>query len=149
MSNSRQFPFILQGDAVSAVIDIIKNNTPELNPYTFTISSGLKGYTKGDLWILVQLAGGSYKFLHTKRTRVDITVYAEVGPDSTGRANDVASIIQASLFAWQGGYTGHGVYFHSLQIETDIFEAYDKDEDPCRFVQSLRFLLLPANQPLS
>lgn len=150
--STRQFPFVLHGDAVSAVIDIIQNHTPELATYTASegvtissITSNLVGYQQGLYWILVSVAGGSYKFLNTKRTRVDITVYGGLGPDSSGRANDMSLIIQASMFAWQQGYRGHGVYYHACQIETDIFESSDKDEESCRYVQSLRLLLLPED----
>lgn len=153
--NQRQYPYVLHGDAVSAVIDIIQNYTPELATYCTAagisienITSSMMGYQKGLFWILVTNAGGSYKFLHTKRARVDITVYGGVGPDSSGQASDIALIIQASLFAMQTGYIGHGVNYQSVQVETDIFEGNDKDEDPVRFVQSLRLLLLPASQPL-
>lgn len=141
----RQNEYILHGDAEAAVVDIIKNNTPELAGYApFTVSTDMVGYVKGALWIEVALNGGSYKFLRDKRSRIDITVYAPSGADGRGIAYDISAIIQASLFAWQNSYTGHGVFFQACQMETDLFRANDKEEDPVRYVQSLRLLLLPA-----
>lgn len=147
MTNSRKYEYILHGDAEAAVVDIIKNYTPELNSYSgLTVSTDMRGYVRGHLWVEVALEGGSYKFLHQKRSRVDITVYGPIGTEERGTAYDISAIIQASLFAMQTGYKGHGVNYQTAQIETDIFRSNDKEEDPVRYIQSLRLLLLPWSQ---
>lgn len=147
---SRNYPYIQHGDGEAAVVDILTNYTPELTAYCTTnsvtlpvVATNLIGYQKGTLWVLVELEGGSYKFLHQKRSRIDITVYGPDGKDARGIAYDVSAIIQASLFAWQTGYKGHGVNYQTVQIETDIFRGNDKEDDPVRYIQSLRLLLLP------
>lgn len=145
MTNSRKYPFIKHGDGEAAVRDLIANGTPELASYSgLTVTTDMVGYQKGSLWVLIELEGGSYRFLHQKRSRVDITVYGPDALDGRGTAYDIASTIQASLLSWQAGYVGHGVNFQAAQIETDIFKANDKPEDVVRYVQSLRLLLLPA-----
>lgn len=144
---TRPYAFILHGDAEAAVIDIIKNFTPELTSFSIDkVTTDMVGYEKGLIWVLVELEGGSYKFFHQKRSRVDITVYGPDGPNSRAVAYDISAIIQASLFGWQTGYVSipFNVNFQSVQIETDIFRGNDKDEDPVRYIQSLRLLVLPA-----
>jgi hypothetical protein len=145
---TRQFPFVLFGDPEAAVIDILQNHTPELTPYGINrISTDLVGYSADQIWVLVEMEGGSYKYFHQKRCRIDITVYVPIQPDSRSTALAISNVIQASLFATQSSYIGHGINLQAVQVETDIFRGNDKDEDPVRYIQSLRLEILGTQIP--
>jgi len=129
-------PFVLFGDFEAAIIDIL-SQADQLVPFAIDkITTDMVGYTEGDLWVTVELEGGSYKFKALKRPRIDITVY---GP-SRSVAYDVSSMIQAVVFHKAGNYWGNGVNLISVQVETDIFRSTEKDTNQVRYVQALRLI---------
>jgi hypothetical protein len=134
MANSN--PYVLFGDFEAAIIDIL-NTATELSSFGITkVTSDMVGYAAGDLWVTVELEGGSYKFKSVKRPRIDITVY---GPDRSV-AYDVSAIAQAVVFNRAGNYRNFGVNLISVQVETDIFRSTEKDTNQVRYVQALRLI---------
>lgn len=135
--------FILFGDVEGMVVDLL-SNSPRLSAESIDrITTDMVGFTQGMTWIEIAMEGGSYKFLHTKRARIDITVYSVRRKD----AYRIASICQAIMFANQRSYKGFGLNYQSCQVETDIFKGTEKDTSQVRYIQSLRLLVLPYNGP--
>jgi hypothetical protein len=131
-------PFVLFGDIEAAVIDLLTTDS-RLTPFGIkVITTDMKDYVSGDLYVVVELEGGSYKFKGVKRPRIDITVY---GPNR-GLAYDVSAMIQAVIINRSGNYRNHGVNIVSVQIETDIFRSQEKDTNNVRYIQALRLICM-------
>lgn len=135
--------YIIFGDVEAMVVDLL-SNSPRLAGETIDrITTDMVGWEAGMTWIEIAMEGGSYKFLHTKRARIDITVYSVHRKD----AYRISAICQAIMFANQRSYKGFGLNYQSCQVETDIFKGTEKDTSQVRYIQSLRLLVLPYNGP--
>lgn len=132
-----QKEFILFGDAEAAVVAIL-TAAPEIQAFApVTITTDLKGYERGNRWIEVTRAGGSYRFPRYERPRIDIITFAE----RRSVAYDLIANAQAVMFREQANYMGHGVNYLACQVESGIFESNEKDTDQVRYILSLRLIL--------
>lgn len=131
---------IIQGDCEAAVIDILKNSTYVTAFSPTSITTGLYGYTAGMVWIEVTRQGGSYKWHSPSYPRVDINVYA----DTRSKAHDLAQVCLGVMFQQQNNYTGFGVRYIACEVETDLFEAQEKDTNKYKYIFSLRLVVKPA-----
>lgn len=133
-------PFIRHGDPVAAIIDILTNQTPELEPYAVdNIAGDMTGWDKTKKWIQVSREGGLKVWPKISKPRIDIDVYA---PNSNECA-DIIDIAEASIFRAQYQYRGWGIRLHQVQEEVGAIEAYDKHEETPRYFLSLRLTTTP------
>lgn len=129
--------YIIFGDSEAAVVDILKH-APEIQAFTpVSVTTDLKGYERGNRWIEVSRAGGSYRFFRYERPRIDITVYAE----RRSVAYDIMATAQAVMFREQANYRGLGINYLACQVESGIFESNEKDTDQVRYILALRLII--------
>lgn len=137
--------FILQGDAEGAVIDILKNDTPELPHYpphpTLHISTNLVGYRSEDRWIMVSQEGAIDKWPKINRPRIDLQVYAE----RRSVAKDIIEICIASLKRAMGDYVGFGLVLCDVKLEQGATRVPDRLEETNRYVAAVRLTVVPAS----
>lgn len=132
--------YILQGDSEAACIDILQHSS-HVSPFApVQITTNLNGYTAGDVWIEVTRQGGSYKWHAPSYPRIDFSVYAA----KRSTAHDLAQVCLAVMFSNQNNYTGFGVRFIACEVETDLFEAQEKDTNQYKYIFSLRLVVKPA-----
>lgn len=138
------YPFLPSGNAEAAVIDILKNHTPELIPYAPTISATMVGYDDPSLnWIEVTQYGGSMRHLgKVDKPRIDI---ACLSPD-IDEARAMCAIAQASLVRIMGNYSGHGLILTDVKLETGINRVPDKNQETSRYIVALRLTCTPSGE---
>lgn len=133
-------PFIRHGDPVAAVIDILTNLTPELEPYNLDgIAGDLTGWGPDKRWIQVSREGGLRVWPKISKPRIDIDVYAP----TSNECADIIDIAQASVFRYQYDYKGWGIRLHKAMEEVGPIEAYDKLQESPRYFMSLRLVTTP------
>lgn len=132
--------FILQGDVEAAAIDIIQSSTHVTAFTPVSITTNLNGYVAGNTWIVITRQGGSYKWTKPSYPRVDFEVFAS----SRSVAHDLAQVCLAVMFQQQNNYTGFGVRYIACEVETDLFEAQEKDTNQYKYIFSLRLVVKPA-----
>jgi hypothetical protein len=132
--------YIRHGDASAAIVDILKNYTPELVPMGVTVSSSLNGWSPDKRWIMVSRQGGLMHWPYKiDRPRIDIRTYA---PEEDV-AFDLASIAEASIFRARGIYSGMGVRLQHVIEEVGPTEVWDKHEESPAYFFSLRLTTTP------
>lgn len=137
--------YILQGDAEAAVLDILRNDTPELISSTpVSIKSNLIGYTPGDRWIVVEQQGASETWPKISRPRIDVEVFAE----RRTVAKELAEICLASLKRAMGTYFGFGLFISDCKLELGITRIPDKLQETSRYVFAVRLTIVPSGPAL-
>ena len=131
---------IIQGDSEAAVIDIIQNSSRVLAFSPVKITTSLHGYVAGNVWIEITRQGGSYKWTKPSYPRIDFAIY---GP-TRSVAHDLAQVCLGVMFQNQNNYTGFGVRYVACEVETDLFEAQEKDTNQYQYIFSLRLVVKPA-----
>ncbi len=135
--------FILHGDAEAAVVDILKNSTPELPHFpphpTLHITTNLINYDPQERWIVVTQEGSMEKWPKIDRPRIDVEVFAE----RRSVAKDIASISLASLKEHMGAYTGFGLTITDVALEQGITRIPDKFQEASRYLFSVRLTTVP------
>lgn len=137
------YPFILQGDAESACVDILINHTPELAAYpgaTPRVSTDMRGYVSPARWISVIQYGASDAWPKVDKPRIDFEVITE---DSRS-AYDFCRIIQASMVR-AIGYRGNGLFLSDVTVEMGINRIPDKLTENPRYILSLRLTITPSD----
>lgn len=140
--------YILHGDAEAAVIDILKNDTPQLphfppNP-PLHIKANLVGYALGERWIVVTQEGALEVWPKIQRPRVDVEVYAE----RRTVAKNIAEVCLASLKYHMGDYTGFGLTLTDVKLEQGVTRIPDKLGESSRYIFSVRLTVVPYGNPL-
>lgn len=137
--------YIPFGDAEAAVVDILLNETPELDfPGKPTIQTNLIGYTAGARWIEVSQQGTLRRWPKIDRPRVDVEVFAE----RRSVAKDIAEIALASIIRQMGTYRGFGLFISDVKVEQGITRIPDKFQESTRYLFSLRLTCTPYGPPL-
>lgn len=137
--------YIPHGDAEAAVVDILINETPELDfPGKPTIQTNLIGYSAGDRWIEVSQQGSFHRWPKIDRPRIDIEVYAE----RRSVAKDIAEISLASIIRQMGAYRGFGLFISDVRVEQGITRIPDKLQESNRYVFAVRLTCTPYGPPL-
>lgn len=140
------YPFVVQGDVISAVIDILTNQTPELAAMagdTPRVSGDLRGYDSPMRWIAVHTYGGNTRYPKINKPRVDFEILAERG----SVAREMGRIIEASMFRAMGyRSTTTGVSMSDVKTEMGLNEIPDKLSDSPRYVLSLRLTITPCSE---
>ena len=131
---------IRHGDARAAIVDILKNYTPELLGFDVTVSSSLNGWTPEQRWIMVSREGGlkHYPF-KIDRPRIDIVTYA---PEEE-TAFHLCVIAEGSIFRARNIYSGMGVRLQWVIEEVGPTEVWDKHEESPSYFLSLRLTTTP------
>lgn len=136
---SHPMEYIPGGDIEAAVIDIL-STSPELIAMDIaSITSDMKGFTRGDRWIVVSRQGGSYPWPKPEHARIDIECIAE----NRAAANDMIRAAQAIMFREQNNYVGKGVRYISCSVESGIFKTSEKNTDQTRYILALRVVHKP------
>lgn len=131
--------YIIYGDPVAAVIEII-GDAPEIQAFNpVSVTHSLVGYTAGDRWIAITQAGGSFKWLHTYKPRIDFDVFAE----DRSTSNDMIHTCMAVLLRAQHNYRGHGMNLIVTQIETAPFMSSEIDTSQVRHTMAFRIHFRP------
>jgi len=134
------WPLVLEGDPESACVDILRNYTPELEPYDLNrITTSLVGYERGMRWVVVTREGGSKSWPKISRPRIDLNVLAE----SRDIACDVINLCEASIIRAAGSYRGFGVTLCAAGEEVGPFRVPDKYSESPQYVVSLRLHTTP------
>lgn len=137
--------FIVFGDAEAAVVDILINETPELDfPGKPQIQTNLIGYSAGARWIEVTQQGSIHRWPKIDMPRIDVMVYAE----RRSVAKDIAEICMASLIRQMGTYRGFGLFLSDAKVEQGITRIPDKYQESDRYLFSLRLTCTPYGPPL-
>lgn len=125
----------VHGDVEALVVDILKNQTPELATAGFRISTDLKGYSSGLRWVWVSQEGSSKALWNViNKPRIDV----DVRGDRRSIVKDAAEILESSLFR-SVGVSGFGVTITSVKEETGITKVPDKEEEGTfRYLFSVR-----------
>lgn len=136
--------FILHGDAEAAVVDILKNDTPELphfppNPPLF-ITTTLVGYDSGQRRIVVTQEGAMEIWPKISKPRIDVEVFAE----RRSITKDIAEICLASLKRSMGDYRGFGLFLSDVNVEQGITRIPDKLQEESRYLFSVRLTVVPS-----
>lgn len=139
------WPLIVPGDAEAAVIDILRNHTPELSGLGITFSSDLVGFVPGDRWVMVTQEGSSARWPKIEKPRIDIEVNAATRED----ARDIAALCQASVLRAMGNYSGKGVTITDVRLEMGLTRVPDKLEENPRYILALRLTTVPNGTPLT
>lgn len=135
------FEYILFGDVEAMVVKILTDHTAMQALSIDGITTDLIGYEQGMKWIEILVQGGSYRYKLQKRPRIDVICY---GP-SRSVTYDMATTAQAVLMSMQGqNYAAFGVKFIAVQVETDLFRSTETDTNTIRYIQALRFIIIPA-----
>jgi hypothetical protein len=134
--------FIVGGDAEAAVVDILKNLTPELSYINPTVSTNLVGYTVGARWIEVTQEGSLEKLLHIDSPRIDVGVYAE----RRSVSHDMAKISLASIKYQAGRYRANGLFISSCTLEQGLTRVSDKLQESSRYIFSVRLVCVPKEE---
>lgn len=135
---------IVPGDAEAAVIDILKNLTPELFGKNITFSSDLVGYTPGARWVMVTQEGSVANWPKIEKPRIDFEVYAANRTD----ARDIGALCQASVLRAMGTYSGNGLKITDAKVELGLTRVPDKLQEGARYILALRLTTVPFGPPL-
>jgi hypothetical protein len=138
----KRWEFIVGGDAEAAVVDILLNRTPELTPFSPTISTNLTGYVFGDRWVMVTQEGGFRVWPNIDRPRIDIQVFAE----RRSVARDIASLCLASIIRASGFYHGHGLTLTDAIVELGLTRVPDRRQEADRYIFALRLTTVPHKE---
>lgn len=141
--------YVRQGDAEAAVIDILKNDTPELPHYppnpTLFIKANLIGFEPQQRWIVVSQEGAAMTWPHISRPRIDVEVFAE----RRTIAREIAEIAQAGIFRQMGSYYGFGLFICDVKLEQGLTNIPDKYQNVARFAFAVRLTTVPRGAALS
>jgi hypothetical protein len=134
--------YIDHGDAEAAVVDILKNFTPELvfSSGQPNISTNMIGYVLGDRRIVVSQEGSFEEWPVLDHPRIDFEVYAE----RRSVARDIASICMASVKYQMGRYRGNGLFLSDVKVEQGLTRTPDKYQESVRYVFGLRLTTRPS-----
>lgn len=133
-------PYIRHGDPTAAVVDILTNHTPELEPYAvINIAGDMTGWESPQRWIHVNRMGGLKVWPKTSKPRMDIYVYGE----SDTACIDIIDIAEASIFRAAHQYAGYGVRLQKVMEEVGAIESYDKHSECPRYFITLRLVTTP------
>jgi len=137
-----QWEFIEHGDAEAAVVDILKNETPELDFSTGhpRVSTDLKGFTDGDRWIEVTQEGSFEEWPTIDHPRIDVGCYAE----RRSVARDIAAICLASVKYQMGRYRGNGLFLSDVRVEMGLTNTSDRYQEGYRFTFAVRLTTRPS-----
>jgi len=137
--------YIQDGDAEAAILDILINETPELDTVpNLTTRTNMIGYTPQKRWIHIIQEGGSFTWPKVSRPRIDVECYA----DQRSTARDIANICLASIFRAMGTYAGFGLKITAVKLEQGITRVPDKYQETSRYVFSVRLTTVPFGTPL-
>lgn len=140
---------IIHGDCEAAVLDILRNDSPELPHYPpnppLHISTNYLGYAVGQRRIIVTQEGASMKWPKISRARIDIEVLAE----RRTVAKEIIEICIASVFRQMGDYRGFGLFISDIKLEQGATRIADKLQEGSRYVCALRLTVVPSPPGLS
>lgn len=142
---SSEWEFIVPGDAEAAVVDILKNETPELAGLGITFSTTMVGYVTGSRWVVVSQEGSAPRWPKIDRPRIDIEVFAASRSD----ARDIAALCQASVLRAMGNYSGKGVTITDAKVELGLTRVPDRLEEVARYIFAVRLTTVPSGPPLT
>ncbi len=132
---------IVHGDVEGAVVHLLTSATEVTALSPVRISTSLVGYTRGDLWVVVERLGG--KILGQSRKadtpRVDIDVYGS----TRSQALQLISTIQGVLLRDSQNYVGNGLRMTAATVESGITRLDDKLQEVPRYLLSVRLTCTP------
>lgn len=141
-----KYPFVLQGDLESALIQILKT-APELTGFAGgapTISTTLDGFRIGQRWIVLSSEGGNFQWPKIQLARVDVNVFAE----RRKPAYALAQMALAVLFREMGQPSpAYSLRTCNIKVETGLVRADDKLNDSARYLFALRYSFVPYPGP--
>src|ERR1700749_786578 len=137
------FALPLHGDVEAAVVDLLRSAT-EVTALgdSAHISTDLKGYTKGDLWVMVGRQGGNIGATPANRIdrpRIDIEVYGQTRTPTFNLIN----MAQAVILRDGRTYTGHGLRMTASTVESGIVRLDDKLQELPKYVLAVRLSCVP------
>lgn len=148
---SHPWEYIIHGDAEAAVIDLLKNDSPELPhlpPHPpLTISGSMNGFDTGKRWIFVTQEGSFRRLPKIDRPRIDVQVYAE----RNSIAKNIADRALASILRARGHYKGFGLRIVDVRLEQGLTEVPDKFQETeiSRYIFAVRLTTVPYGEPLT
>lgn len=138
-SQGRPQEYFPSGDIEAAVVDILKNASEIIALGVTKVTTDMKGFSRGDNWIMVERQGGSFPWPKPEHARIDIEC---IGPNRAA-ANDMIRVVQAVMFREQNNYVGKGVRYISCSVESGVFKSTEKNTDQTRYVLALRVVHTP------
>lgn len=125
---------LIHGDVEALIVQVLRN-TPELNVFSPTISTDLRGYSAGNRYVMVTAEGGSYAQWNTiNKPRVDL----EFRADRRDVAHDIGQICLAAVFA-AVPYSAFGATMTEVKLELGLVNVPDKEEaESYRYLASVR-----------
>jgi hypothetical protein len=127
------------GDIEAAIVEIISSAAEIVALNVTSVATDMKGFNRGDRWIIISRQGGSYPWPKPEHARIDFECIAE----SRAAANDMIRACQTIMFREQNNYVGKGVRYISCSVESGIFQSFEKNTDQTRYVLALRVVHKP------
>lgn len=145
---TNQWEYLVHGDSEAAIVDILKNDTPELphNPPhpTLHITTNMVSYNPLERWVIISQEGSIRGWPKIDRPRIDVQVLAE----RRSVAHEIASIALASIERAKGSYFGFGLTITDVKLEQGLTRVPDKLEETSRYIFSVRLTTVPYGTPL-